>query len=149
MAEQHVMRVLITGVGADGGSCVVGEERVALSSDAASPGFWFGTLFATASAPPPPRPATRTPHLDLGLAPGAVRWDVIDYPPGQRYPMHHTDTVDFDVVLSGSVELTLDDGVHLLQTGDGAVINGVDHGWAAGPDGTRLSVVFVGSPPPG
>jgi quercetin dioxygenase-like cupin family protein len=62
--------------------------------------------------------------------------------------MHHTDTVDIDIVLDGSIELTLDDGVHVLQAGDGAVIRGVDHAWRAGSEGARLSVIFIGTPPP-
>jgi quercetin dioxygenase-like cupin family protein len=147
MADKHGMRVLVTGVGADGRSRVIGEERVALGAVEGSPGFWFGTLFETASAPPPPRPDGRAPHLDVGLAPGVARWQVIDYPPGQTYPMHHTDTVDFDLVLEGQIVLTLDDGAHVLEAGDGAVINGVDHAWAAGADGARLSVIFVATPP--
>jgi quercetin dioxygenase-like cupin family protein len=148
MAEHHDVRVLITGVDADGRSCVTGAEWVTLGSVAASAGFWFGTAVETATTPPQPRPSGRAPHLEVGLAPGLVRWQLIDYAPGQSYPMHHTDTVDFDVVLAGSIELTLDDGSHVLRTGDGAVITGVDHAWAAGPDGARLSVIFVGSPPP-
>lgn len=70
---------------------------------------------------------------------------IIEYGPGVTFPMHHTDTVDFDIVLSGSVELILDDGVHRLASGDSVVVTGVDHGWRAGPDGCRLSVVAIGA----
>jgi quercetin dioxygenase-like cupin family protein len=147
VAEQHEMRVLITGVDAEGRSCVVGEERVVLGSDPASSGFWFGSLFETTSAPPPARPPGRGEDLDIGLAPGVVRWQVIDYPEGPSYPVHHTDSVDLDIVLEGTIELTLDDGVHVLQVGEGAVINGVDHTWAGGPGGARLSAICIGTPP--
>jgi quercetin dioxygenase-like cupin family protein len=147
--ERHEIRVLITGVDDQGRSCVVGEERVALGTDPASPGFWFGSVFETTAAPPPARPDGRADYLETGVEPGHVRWQVVDYAPSQVYPMHHTDTVDLDLVLAGSVELTLDDGVHILQAGDGAVINGVDHAWAGGPEGARLSVMFVGTPPRG
>lgn len=81
--------------------------------------------------------------LDLVLPPGALRWTMIEYAPGAEFSMHHTDTVDFDVVLSGSVELVLDDGDHLLEPGDSAVITGVDHGWRAGPRGCRLDVLTI------
>ena len=44
--------------------------------------------------------------------------------------MHTTDTVDFDVVLSGEVYLELDDGAELLlKTGDCVVQNGTRHAW--------------------
>jgi quercetin dioxygenase-like cupin family protein len=62
--------------------------------------------------------------------------------------MHYTDTVDFDVVLSGSVESILDDGAHLLTVGDSAVVTGVDHGWRAGPEGCRLNLMTIGVSPP-
>ena len=59
--------------------------------------------------------------------------------------MHHTDTVDFDLVLEGTVELLLDDGAHLLSSGDHAVVTGVDHAWRAGSEGCVLSAVALGS----
>jgi hypothetical protein len=142
------MRVLVTGTDADGRSCVVGDERVTFGTDAEHGGFWFADLFETVSAPPPARPSGRGEHLETALAAGLVRWQVIDYAPSLGYPMHQTDTVDFDLVLLGSIDLTLDDGTHHLEAGDGAVITGVDHAWTSGPDGCRLSVMFVGTPEP-
>jgi hypothetical protein len=62
--------------------------------------------------------------------------------------MHHTDTLDFDIVLAGSVELLLDDGAHPLGPGDCVVVSGVDHAWSTGSDGCSLSIVTVGTPPP-
>ena len=44
--------------------------------------------------------------------------------------MHTTDTVDFDVIVSGEVYLELDDGSEvLLKTGDCVVQNGTRHAW--------------------
>ena len=44
--------------------------------------------------------------------------------------MHTTDTVDFDVILSGEVYLELDDGAEvLLKAGDCVVQNGTPHAW--------------------
>ena len=44
--------------------------------------------------------------------------------------MHTTDTVDIDVVISGEVDLELDDGktVH-LRAGDCVIQNGTRHAW--------------------
>jgi quercetin dioxygenase-like cupin family protein len=141
------MRVLITGVVADGRSSVIGETDLTVDSLSTDPEFWFANIFETTSTPPPPRPAGHGHELEVGLTPGLVRWQVIDYAPEKSYPMHHTDTVDIDIVLDGSIQLTVDDGSHWLRAGDGAVINGVDHAWKAGPEGARLSVVFIGTPP--
>ena len=145
MANAHAMRVLITGVDADGKSCVVSEQ---VGLDPVPDGvFHFGVVHRTASAPPPPGPAARTEHMDVQVPPGIAQWIVVDYEPGGVQEWHHTDTVDFDLVLQGSIDLTLDDGVHHLEAGDGAVVNGVDHAWQAGADGCRLSVLFLGTPP--
>jgi mannose-6-phosphate isomerase-like protein (cupin superfamily) len=44
--------------------------------------------------------------------------------------MHTTDTVDFDVVISGEVYLELDDGAEvLLKAGDCVIQNGTRHAW--------------------
>ena len=61
--------------------------------------------------------------------------------------MHHTDTLDFDLILDGSVELILDDGTHLLRAGDCVVMTGVDHGWRASSDGCTTAALALGTPP--
>jgi quercetin dioxygenase-like cupin family protein len=44
--------------------------------------------------------------------------------------MHTTDTVDFDVVISGEIYLEQDDGSEvLLKAGDCVVQNGTRHAW--------------------
>ncbi len=49
---------------------------------------------------------------------------------GERPGFHVTDTVDIDVILAGSIQLELDDGVKLdLVTGDIVVMNGTIHAW--------------------
>ncbi|WP_240761112.1 AraC family ligand binding domain-containing protein [Mycolicibacterium sp. CR10] len=141
-----VLRTLITGVGADGRSCVLGEENLAL--DQLAPGFAMAIPYATTASPPPARPAGAAPLIDQGIAPGVVRWMVVDLGPGIETPTHHTDTLDLQTVLSGSVDLVLDDGAHHLEPGDLVVLTGVDHAWRAGPHGCRLTAVLIGTPPP-
>jgi len=60
-----------------------------------------------------------------GKLPGLLRYmDPTD--PG----MHATDTIDFDVVLDGTVVLELDDGAEVTLTpGDTVVQNGTRHRW--------------------
>ena len=44
--------------------------------------------------------------------------------------MHTTDTIDFDIVISGEVWLELDDGAEVhLQAGDSVIQNGTRHAW--------------------
>jgi quercetin dioxygenase-like cupin family protein len=106
------------------------------------------TIFETLGSPAPPRPPAHTNFMDLGVPVGVARWIVVQWPPGLTGGMHYTDTVDFDTVLGGSIDLVLDDGHHRLEAGDCAVVTGVDHAWEAGPDGCTTVVLLVGTPAP-
>ncbi|MGO9384346.1 MAG: cupin domain-containing protein [Mycobacterium sp.] len=141
-------RLLITGVDASGRSCAARDELVALQGGPGLDGVLYSVLYAAPSLPAISTGGGRVADLlDLAVATGAVRWTVIQYAPGAAFSMHHTDTVDFDVVLSGSVDLILDDGAHPLAPGDSVVVTGVDHAWRAGPQGCRLSVLTIGASP--
>jgi quercetin dioxygenase-like cupin family protein len=143
------MRLLVTGVDASGRSCAVQDGPVTLQGDAGLGGLLFSVLYATPSLPPITTGGGRVADfLDLAVPPGSMRWTLIEYAPGAGFSMHHTDTVDLDVVLSGSVELILDDGGHVLTAGDSAVVTGVDHAWRAGPEGCRLNIMTIGVAPP-
>ncbi len=143
------MRLLVTGVDESGRSCAAQDGTVAMQGDAARGGLLYSVLYASPSLPALSTGGGRGADLlDLVVAPGALRWAAIEYAPGAEFSMHHTDTVDFDAVLSGSVDLILDDGAHRLTVGDGVVITGVDHAWLAGPQGCRLSVLTIGASPP-
>ncbi len=79
----------------------------------------------------PPNTDKLPEHTDLAAAFGELQEklpglaEVIEpMNPG----MHTTDTVDFDVILSGEVYLELDDGAEvLLKAGDCVVQNGTRH----------------------
>jgi quercetin dioxygenase-like cupin family protein len=142
-------RLLITGVDASGRSCAARDDLITMQGDAGLDGILYSVLHATPALPPISTGGGRVAGLlDLVVPPGALRWTVIEYAPGAAFSMHHTDTVDFDVVLSGSVELILDDGGHPLEVGDSVVVTGVDHAWRAGPEGCRLSIMTIGASPP-
>lgn len=137
------MRVVVAGVGADGRSSVL-RDGEALFEEVA-PGLGAFGLFATSDTPPPARPPGRGELVNLGVAPGLCSWVLWRFEPGADYPMHHTDTLDFDVILEGSVDLFLDDGVHPLLPGDCVVVQGVDHSWRAGAQGCVISGLAVGT----
>jgi quercetin dioxygenase-like cupin family protein len=61
--------------------------------------------------------------------------------------MHTTDTVDFEVVLSGEVVLELDDGAEkVLRPGDAVVQNGTRHRWGnRGTEPAVLALVLIGA----
>jgi len=61
--------------------------------------------------------------------------------------MHTTDTIDFEVVLEGTIVLELDDGAEVtLQPGDTVVQNGTRHRWRnPGDTPARLALFICGA----
>ena len=55
---------------------------------------------------------------------------VIEYAPGVTPRNHRTDSIDFAVVMSGEIDMELDDGVSVrLKAGDVLVQRGTIHNW--------------------
>ena len=137
-------RLLITGVDGAGKSCATQDGAVTLNGFPGFEGILYSVLYE-APSPVISDGGRAAGTLDLGVPPGALNWKIIDYGPGVEFAMHHTDTVDLDLILAGSVELILDDGAHSMEVGDTAVVTGVDHAWRTGPEGCRLSVMSFGT----
>jgi quercetin dioxygenase-like cupin family protein len=149
------MRYMITGIDAGGRSCVVDQSEVAPAPVEGISGIALATLYRTSQSPPPTRPPALADGVDVRLAPGLVRCFVIEHEPHVTdnadkvtADMHHTDTLDFAFVQEGSAQYLLQDGAHEVVAGDCIVTPGVDHAWRAGPDGCRLVVFSIGTPPP-
>jgi quercetin dioxygenase-like cupin family protein len=142
------MRSYIAGVDGSGRSCIVQEIDVE-KRDLYTPGRSHRTgIYELRETPPPPRPATRAPLHETGLEPGHMDVCVLQMPAGVEHPVHYTDTLNLHVINAGSVEVLLDDGPHLLNTGDSLVMPGIDHGWRAGPDGCIQTIMNLGSTKP-
>jgi mannose-6-phosphate isomerase-like protein (cupin superfamily) len=108
-----------------------------------------GFRFAMLTIPPAAAPGDQE-LVDPGEAladfeeklPGMIRYmDRSD--PG----MHTTDTIDFEVVLEGTLVLELDDGAEvILHPGDTVVQNGTRHRWKnAGDTPARMAVFICGA----
>ena len=89
----------------------------------------------------------RSELLPVVATPGTARWSFIEFPPGVATAFHHTDSLDFDIVVEGSVDVILEAGPHRLGPGDGVVLNGVDHAWETHEQGCRMSVVVIATQP--
>jgi quercetin dioxygenase-like cupin family protein len=148
------MRCLFTGTDDKGRSCVIEERDV--STDAHPvPGVSTALLYATSEAPPPARPHSEEPTIDVLLPPGHVRWMMVEHAPATEQDahsstgaMHNSDTLDFVHILDGTIDYLLGDGVHELGAGDCLISPGIDHAVQPGPAGCRMLVVSVGTPPP-
>ena len=153
-------RRIVTGHDADGRSVFLGDEVVEPVTPSLLPGAEFLQLWAresTATIPAdvagatgfryfPPSDGFRFGFFTLGpdsvTTPadrdvGAALAELNERLPGladvmepDRPGMHTTDTVDFDVVISGEVWLELDDGAEVqLGPGDVVIQNGTRHAW--------------------
>jgi mannose-6-phosphate isomerase-like protein (cupin superfamily) len=105
-----------------------------------------GYRFGFFTLPPAGQPALSS-ELDVGAAlaeleaklPGMLGYTESDNP-----GMHTTDTIDFEVVLSGRVVLELDDGAQKeLHPGDTVVQNGTRHRWRNVSDEPSVIAVFI------
>ncbi|ETI24253.1 hypothetical protein G647_03622 [Cladophialophora carrionii CBS 160.54] len=67
----------------------------------------------------------------LGLVKkGGTVCRIVDFGPGGTPLMHRTQSLDYGVVLEGTIEMELDDGsVTVLKRGDVAVQRGTNHAW--------------------
>ena len=91
-----------------------------------------------------------TSLLDIGTAVenGAV-FRIVDFSPGVAPRVHRTQSVDFAVVMSGTIWMELDDGEEVaLHAGDVLVQRGTIHNWVnRGEDICRVAFVIVSSDP--
>ena len=105
----------------------------------------FSLIWAENALPVNNTPQADGRDIDAGLtihSGSVIR--IVDMLPGGESPFHRTNSLDYGIVISGSVELELDDGnVTLLNAGDIAVQRGTIHLWR-NPSNTEVCrIVFV------
>lgn len=141
------MRRVITGLDAQGRSCVISDEVIDTRHGRGKAGRDKGTLckvFETVESPPLIERPRSFDLLDTASPPGGTKWLILGWEPNTLRTTVRTNTLDYDTVLEGSCELMLETGSVELEAGDCVVIPGTVHGWRAGPQGVLLSVVLVG-----
>ena len=125
------VRRLITGHD-DNGKAVVFMDETASNMRIPRPGVETALVWMTDSTP-----AELTGREDLGARtverPPSYRgtiFRVIEFSPGNERDMHVTPTIDYAVVMSGEIDMELDDGVEVrLQAGDMLVQRATVHNW--------------------
>ena len=69
---------------------------------------------------------------------------VLDFPPASKSPMHRTQSIDFGIVLEGSVIAGLDSGeTELLRRGDSVVQRATNHDWKNASQTEWARVLFI------
>ena len=88
----------------------------------------------------------------LGTAPpeNGSRFIVMEFAPGIASEMHRTETIDYILMLSGEIEMDMDDSTVKLRAGDIMVQRGTNHAWVnRGGEPARLAIVLLDAKPLG
>ncbi len=153
-APQPIRRV-VTGHDADGRATVL-HDGLAQNVKSPRPGQFSTLLWCTDGAPAPMPVGLDAEDMGarvLGTYPPerGTRFMIAEYPPGNVPRRHRTETIDYVIVLSGRIEMELDDGETVaLGPGDVMVQRGTYHAWHnPGPDVCRMVFVLVDAQPLG
>ncbi len=123
------LRRVVTGHN-DNGRAVVKIDEISKNLVSAQPGSTACVVWTTESFP-----VDNTGDGDEGLrktgttlANGTV-FRVVEFAPGVAPRVHRTDSIDYAVVVSGEIDMELDDSVVHLKAGDVLVQRGTIHNW--------------------
>jgi quercetin dioxygenase-like cupin family protein len=123
------LRRVVTGHDAKG-RAVVKIDEVSKNLVSSRPGSTACVVWTTESFP-----VDNTGDADGGLRKvgttlnnGTV-FRVVEFAPGVARRNHRTDSIDYAVVMSGEIDMELDDSVVHLKAGDALVQRGTIHNW--------------------
>lgn len=171
------VRRVVTGHDAAGKSVFVADEEVDPVTTPLMPGTEFHRIWGGDEAPTYPSDGSLPAFTTYFPAVGGYRFGFFTLPSAGTQPradvdivaeldtlntdlpglldhmepadpgMHTTDTVDFEVILSGEVTLELDDGAErTMRAGDTVVQNGTRHRWHnRGAEPVVIAVFMVGA----
>jgi quercetin dioxygenase-like cupin family protein len=123
------IRRVVTGHDADG-RAIVAIDEMAKNIYSSRPGISASVVWTTDTTPADNSGAgdAATRKVGLTLAGGTV-FRVIEFAPGAAPRMHRTDSIDYAVVISGEIDMQLDDSEVHLKAGDVLVQRGTIHNW--------------------
>ncbi|CCL99041.1 uncharacterized protein FIBRA_01050 [Fibroporia radiculosa] len=149
-------RRVVTGHDQDGKSCVRHKDDLVLNEGPGFPGVWVCSAWSTSSVP------TNDNNTDLEGLSRPVEGDfgivmhngtnliTTDLAPGATAMMHQTTSLDYNILVSGTLVLELTDGTEVTFSTPGDVIvqRGTNHAWKnPGPTWTRWASVLVSAKP--
>lgn len=143
------MRRVITGHTADGRAKVEVDE-IAKNVISNRPGASSCVVWSTKGFPVDndgfhdPTSGTFRTTVDNGTV-----FRIVRYEPGVTPRRHRTDSIDYAVVISGSIDMELDDGVVVkLKAGDVLVQRGTMHNWVnRGTEDCVIAFVLISGKP--
>jgi quercetin dioxygenase-like cupin family protein len=155
MSQMNIRRV-VTGHD-DRGQAKVIIDGVATNERAGSAAGQYNTLMWSTDSMPCDMPIGENAEdmgaRKLGTYPpvNGTRFMIADYPPGNIPRMHRTETIDYIIVLSGEIEMELDNKeVVTIRQGDVMIQRGTNHAWRNVSDKPcRMVFVLIDAKPLG
>ena len=166
------IRRVVTGLDDNNHAVVLYDSRVPLTGPLPSANFWITDSY------PPSLSKEDTANRPIGVSPpdNGTKFRVVEFPPldaeteakmppemimkGVNHPpakglrvkhpmMHRTRSLDSAVILSGEIDMMLDDTTVHLKQGDLVVQQATNHGWVNhGTQPYRILFVLMGSKEP-
>ncbi len=140
---------IVTGHDADGRAIFKSEDesptRMIPSGDAA-----FLLVWTTETVPADNNDESDGRLRDAGLTlEGGSVIRIVDMMPGKASPMHRTNSIDYGIVISGEIELELDDGATRTVGAGGIIVQrGTNHLWRNVTDKPcRIAFVLIEAAP--
>jgi mannose-6-phosphate isomerase-like protein (cupin superfamily) len=170
------VRRVVTKIGSDDKAVVMFDDRIPLMAARAPVGV--GEVWVTEKSPAELSPTEDRAHVKVGIQPprGGTIFRIIDYPPTSptvekldintmmkvvgadapakglppRHPMmHRTRSVDYAIILSGEIDMLLDEGEVHLKAGDVLVQQATNHAWInRGKENCRIAFILIDSQSP-
>jgi quercetin dioxygenase-like cupin family protein len=144
MSDPEMTRRVVTGHDSEGRAVFRSDDKFPLRTIPLG-GADFALIWTTAEVPVNNNDEVDGRERDAALTlHGGSVIRVADLHPGSVSPMHRTNSIDYGIVISGQVELELDDGAtKLLGPGDIVVQRGTMHLWRNPSQTEKCRVIWV------
>ncbi|KFF27186.1 cupin domain-containing protein [Chryseobacterium vrystaatense] len=135
-----IPRRIVTGI--KNGKSVIVEDQVTENAVEHLPGLIISDIWNTQKTPAGLDPEIRIPNTGFPQTPKNgtyFRYVVIppdkdlgvEFKAGEPHPMmHQTQTLDYIIILSGTLYLMMEEGETLLKPGDIVIQRGTNHAWS-------------------
>lgn len=139
------IRRVVTGHDPQGRSCVLIDD-IASNITSRRPGHDSRLIWVSDEAPASYDGGEDAGARKIGRPPpkNGTLMRVIEIQPGVAAEPHFTETVDYVIIMSGEMEMVLDEETVHLKAGDVLVQRGTSHNWVNnGPDPCRFAAILI------
>jgi quercetin dioxygenase-like cupin family protein len=141
-------RLVVTGHAESGAAIFIRDQE--LEASAVGDGTYLNPLWSTHESPADIKPVEKNEiePAELATASTGSFFSAYDLPPGYSGPLHRSHTIDYIIVVRGTVALTTEQGSCVVCEGDAIVQRGTMHSWSNDSDKwARLVSVMLPAKP--